>query len=342
MKVLALTAALLLASAGSVAAQVGYQSATAADPADAPLPVHVWYPSAAKGTVQGIGPWTHTVAPDAAVSGRSLPLIVISHGTGGSGNNSADLAETLARSGFVVAAVTHTGDNSRDGRYIGGPRQFADRSRHIARVIDHMTQRWPGRDRLDLRRVGVFGYSAGGTTALIAAGGRPDLAQFEGHCQAHPTAFDCRYVAQARAQARAATEAAGALAGPPAPPAPPVWTPDPRVKAAVVVAPALGYTFTRAALGDVRIPVLLWAAEKDEVTPAAWNAATVRANLPRAPVYRVAPGAGHGGFLAPCPASLAASSPDICTDPPGFDRSGFKPGFNRSVAAFFERTLRGR
>jgi predicted dienelactone hydrolase len=46
----------------------------------------------------------------------SSPLVLISHGTGGSGASHYDtaLALALADEGFVVAALTHTGDNYMD------------------------------------------------------------------------------------------------------------------------------------------------------------------------------------------------------------------------------------
>jgi len=47
-------------------------------------------------------------------SGKNLPLIVISHGHGGSFLGRHDLAEVLADSGFVVAAINHPGDTFSD------------------------------------------------------------------------------------------------------------------------------------------------------------------------------------------------------------------------------------
>ena len=62
-----------------------------------------------------------------AVSGARHPLIVMSHGTGGMALNSYDTAVALAEAGFVVAAVTHTGDNYRDQSTSFASRNFADR-----------------------------------------------------------------------------------------------------------------------------------------------------------------------------------------------------------------------
>src|SRR3546814_8676677 len=102
-------------------------------------------------------------------------MVVISHGTGGGGMSHADTALALAEAGFVVAAPTHTGDNCRDDSAVGTSDWLVDRSRHISRVTDFMTDSWTNHARLDGERVGVFGLSAGATTALIVMGGVPDL-----------------------------------------------------------------------------------------------------------------------------------------------------------------------
>ena len=44
-----------------------------------------------------------------------------------------------------------------------------------------------------------------------------------------------------------------------------VWVHDPRIKAAVAAAPAIGYAFGRDGLRHVRVPVQLWRAEFDHV-----------------------------------------------------------------------------
>ena len=344
MRLIGLAAALLLALAPPALAQVGFQTVTAPDPADQPLPVSVWYPTEARGMPQAIGPYSHEVAPDAPLTPRRrFPLVVISHGSGGSSSNNFDMAAALARAGFVVAAVTHTGDNSRDPRYVGQPRQFIDRTRHVARVIDYMTGAWTGSSQVDARRVGVMGFSAGATTALVSAGGVLDMSRFEEHCRAHPDAGDCRFVAEARKRAAAAGQGAQATPAPAAPASQRLkWTHDRRVKAAVLIAPALGSTFTEESLRRLRVPVQLWAGDKDETTPPAYDAEPVRRSLPSSAAYRLITNAGHHSFLPVCPAELQKRGGQICSDPPGFNRAGFRPGFNASVVEFFTRVLQPR
>jgi predicted dienelactone hydrolase len=53
----------------------------------------------------------------------------------------------------------------------------------------------------------------------------------------------------------------------------------------------------------------------------------------------VVPNAGHFAFLAVCPSELAAQSPEICNDAPGFDRAAFHRQFDADVLAFFRTHL---
>ena len=55
-----------------------------------------------------------TVAPKSAVHGQALPLVVVSHGIGSPFLGHAATAVALADAGYVVVAVTHTGDNYAD------------------------------------------------------------------------------------------------------------------------------------------------------------------------------------------------------------------------------------
>ena len=60
--------------------------------------------------VEAFGPYSLAVARDAAVAGEHLPLVAISHGTGGTPWTHRDLASALAGAGFGVLLVAHAGD----------------------------------------------------------------------------------------------------------------------------------------------------------------------------------------------------------------------------------------
>jgi predicted dienelactone hydrolase len=118
------------------------------------------------------------------------------------------------------------------------------------------------------------------------------------------------------------------------------WVADRRIRAAVVAAPAIGFTFRGAGLRNVHLPIQLWRAEDDHILPSPDYAEAVRDALPHPPEYHVVPGADHFDFLAPCSEALASAVPVICQEQGGFDRAAFHRMFNQDVVRFFEQTLR--
>lgn len=293
--------AVLLLSASLAHAGVSFQRFTIPDPQGRPIEVGVWSP---------IG-----------TTAAKRPLIVMSHGLGGHLSNHDDTAKALAAAGFVAAALTHTGDNWRTARLTAG--DAAARPRELKLLLDYMLADWRDRDRLDASRVGAFGFSLGGFTVLTAAGGVPDLGAIARYCETRPAEFTCRV----KPRSDAATQRQDG------------WTHDPRIKAVVVAAPALAFTFAPDGLAALCKPVQLWKAEHDEIVPEPNHADAVRAGLPTAPELHVVQGAGHFDFIAPCSATLAVHAPEICTSAPGFDRAAFHADFNREVVEFFRRTL---
>ncbi len=107
----------------------------------------------------------------------------------------------------------------------------------------------------------------------------------------------------------------------------------------MIAAPALGHTFTKDGLAAVTEPIQLWRAENDQITPNEWNADVVKAALPKPPDDHLVPLAGHFDFLAPCSEALAKIAPEICQDPPDFDRAAFHQDLNQALVEFFKARL---
>jgi predicted dienelactone hydrolase len=321
MQITAWTAAAFLSLASAAqAGTVGFQTVSVPVPGDTQMAGAIWYPADAPETEAPLALYRQSVAPDAPVSGRNHPLVVISHGAGGSLSDHYDTARALAQAGFVVAAITHTGDTRGDrSRAL----RITERPGQLARLIDYMTTGWSGRDTVDSRRVGAFGFSSGGFTVLGAIGGEPDMTRVAPHCAQHPHFFDCSMQRISGAGSMPTTVAPVAH--------------DPRIKSAVVAAPALGYTFEPMGLKDVSIPVQLWRAEWDTVLPQPYYAEVVHRLLPKAELH-VVPAADHYDFMAPCSDALAKVAAPIC--PKTIDRAAFHKTFNAAVVAFFEKTLR--
>jgi predicted dienelactone hydrolase len=164
----------------------GLTTFTASDPARGgrTLTFDVWYPTET-GTISGapasidLGitqidlPGVRRDA-DPARSRSGFPLVVYSHGSGGTRFLSWFLFQALANNGYVVIAPDHAG-NTND---IPDPVDVVarNRPRDVSFAIDQALARSADRgDRLAGRihpgRIAVIGQSFGGFTALAVAGG---------------------------------------------------------------------------------------------------------------------------------------------------------------------------
>ncbi len=298
---------------------VGYQTVMAADPGHKPIAVSIFYPTTAKPDFVLLGSIGLRLASDGPVAGTGLPLVIISHGTGGGPMSHADTAVALAAQGFVVLAPTHPGDNYLEDQDVGTVQWLPNRARHIRRVIDMMLGRWKDRGHLDPMRIGIFGFSAGATTALVAIGCTPDLRLIASQCATHPE-FVCKLTKPAAFRSLA----------------PVAWAGDSRIAAAVLAAPGLGFTFEPRGLINIRVPVQLWSGAADQTVPFGTNAGAIERGLSRKPEMHVVPGATHYSFLMPCG---LIGPPQLCSDAKGFDRKAFHNAFNRSVVSYFRANL---
>lgn len=312
-------ASILLSACAATAAPAPVAPPQAFDPMirDGVLSARLSIPDSRQPVIEA-GVWLPT---EAAAEPR--PLIVISHGNGGDFRSHHDTAAAMAKAGFVVAALTHTGDNWRDQ---SRATDIVGRTRQLSVLIDYMSKGWSARAGIDAGRIGAFGFSAGGFTVLAAAGGDPDLGRLTDHCSANPGFYDCRLIGQ---HAGTVKEAAAA----------PRLPHDARLKALVVAAPALGFTFTKDGLRNVTQPIQLWQAGADQILPAPFYVEPVRDALPTPPEYHRVEGATHFDFLPPCSPKLAAAAPLICTPTPEFDRAAFHDALNDEVIRFFKAQL---
>jgi len=110
------------------------------------LDVVVWYPAEAIARerpliVHGLDIFElGKAAQDAPLAAKAarFPLVVISHGTGGSGLSMAWLGEALAAHGYIVAAVHHPGNNAAEPYTAKGFSIWWERARDLSETIRGM------------------------------------------------------------------------------------------------------------------------------------------------------------------------------------------------------------
>ena len=94
------------------------------------------------------------------------PLVVISHGHGGSNLGHHDLAEYLASHGFIVATIEHPKDNFHDTSGNGQPKSWLAAAPDQGNDQQACSPTRAGKP-VDANRIGVAGFSAGGYTSLL-------------------------------------------------------------------------------------------------------------------------------------------------------------------------------
>ena len=305
--------------------------------------VTVFYPTAARPATVQRGPFTFSLAEDGAPIAGNGRLVVVSHGSGGSAWVHADLARSLVDAGFVVAFPEHRRDSTRDPSD-PGPDSWTIRPREVVHAIDAV-----GRDPrfaplLSLDRVGMYGMSAGGHTALSLAGGRWSPALFARHCDADLAADfqSCvglitqltggvldpvkRVVARAVIDYRFGADDRLRTDG------------DPRIAAVVAGVPAAA-DFDMSSLAAPRVPLGLVTARQDRWLIPRFHGDRVLAACKSCERIAEFFDGGHGALLAPALPKLGGLVGELLNDPPGFDRATEAPAVDAKIVAFFKRHL---
>ena len=302
---------------------VGFHRLTLEDPLDhKPMRAIAFYPTRAQVAPTTIGLFTLPLAEEApAVAGRH-PLLVISHGNGGTPLALRDLVLALAQRGFVVVTLVHPGDNLHDQSRLGALSNLYGRPLQVSEAISTALADERLAPLLDPRRIGVIGYSAGGETALILAGAQPRLERLRRYCNERPDDRDaCSAGGELLADRNDLTPMA-----------------DPRVGAAMLLAP-LGLMFGSRELTDVKIPVLIYSGDADQVLDWTRNAGALARKLPRSADFHVVLGAGHFVFMAPCTEEETAATPGLCKDADGVDRVAIHRNLINDAKRFFDAQL---
>jgi predicted dienelactone hydrolase len=264
------------------------------------FPAILMYPTSVPTGTATVGPYTFEATLDAPMAEGRHPLCVISHGGGGSHLIYRSLASHLAGRGWIVVCAEHPYDNRNERSRVGTDEAARDRPRHIAHTIDALLTHDRWCGSVDADRIAVVGHSMGGFAALALGGGQP---------------WSITRV--------------------------PLGTiTDARVRAAVLLAPAIEWFCAPGALDGVRIPVLVMVGEHDTVTPAVRMREVLQGFPADVPMtLEIVPGAGHFAFITPFPTAMRRPDFPPSTDPPGFDRDAFHQVLPQRVAQFLEETV---
>ncbi|MGA8610892.1 MAG: alpha/beta fold hydrolase [Xanthobacteraceae bacterium] len=306
----------------------------------------VWYPaeSGAQPKPQRIPPVGEAIfeaapaAPEAriALSPQKFPLILLSHGTGGTAQSIAWFATALASRGYIVAAVNHPGNNAMEPYTVQGFVLWWLRAKDISTVLDDILADPDFAPRIDQQQINAAGFSLGGYTMIELAGGITSRRHFDAVCAAAPDQVSCHappefadLLAKARALEASDPGFAQALRGDEQP------YRDPRIRAFFAMAPALGPAFTPDSLKTIDRPVMIVAGAADHVVPVDANAKYLAATIPHAALTIFSGGVDHYTFLDQCTPVGRDTRPMLCVDKPGVDREAVHDATVALAAKFF-------
>lgn len=137
------------------------------------FPVLVHYPTREISKPISFGPYTMNVSPDAVMIDGKFPLVIISHGNGGSHLLYRTISTYLAKNGYIVAMPEHYGNNRNNNTLENTTENLETRPRHISLTIDFLLSNTWFNENIEQNKIGVIGNSMGGYTALALAGGIP-------------------------------------------------------------------------------------------------------------------------------------------------------------------------
>lgn len=293
-----------------------------------PLVWSAWYPTDdnASGGSADLGSRDALYIPGTALAGAALsvrrqlyPVVLLSHGTGGTAAGLSWLAERLAGNGFLVIGVDHHGNTASEPYRAEGFLCWWERAADLSALLDHHCASGPFAGRIDPDRVTVAGFSLGGYTALAILGGITHMSLYvewagEKSFATGPREFPdiARHIPdlmKANPVFRTSWERQSQSFH------------DPRVKAAFLCAPAPTVRgMTVESLTRITTPVAMAVTGADGEAPADLCAQWLHDQLPDSRVEMLDPSAGHYVFLNECTDWGQCHHPDICVDAPGVGR----------------------
>jgi len=310
-----------------------------------PLATTIWYPTSedAKEELWEVAVfkagWSAFKSP-LLRSDNKYPLIILSHGTGGSAMQLSWLAEQLVVAGNIVVAVNHHGNTAFEEKL--APQGFVlwwERSRDISVVIDKMLSESRFADHIDADRIGAAGFSLGGYTVLSVVGGITSLDKKSKFCNQHPDEPVCQLPPEAGvdlndiedllANDKDAIESVSRAGQ---------SYFDARVKAVMSIAPVHVSSFTVASLERIEVPVRLVVGSADKQATPKYNANVAAHNIKQSELTQL-DDVSHYTFLSPCNAKGLQFVKNLCVDQNGVDRVSIHDQVGLYAVRFFARNL---
>lgn len=310
-----------------------------------PLLTCIWYPADAniKAPRQSIAIFhTGSYKVDAPMSNSQskFPLIVVSHGTGGSFASMAWLCTRLASAGFIVASVNHHGNTGAESQLLlEGFMLWWERAADISVVIDNILTDENFGSRIDEYQIGVAGFSMGGYTALAAVGAQLEVERWQPYCSDNPSDPICNMPPEANFDIKQAWDAIenNAIVKE-------AWSRanlsyrDERIKCAFILAPVAGPILRDDSLKAICVPVSFTVGDADNQGVPEQNAIAL-SKLISGSSLEILPAVGHYTFLSEGTWRGWFVAPLLTRDPKGIRRRDIHDYTGVKAIKFFEKSM---
>ncbi len=312
-----------------------------------PVTTHVFYPTLeTREEPLLIGPKNNPIFDAGNVvwsgvpkTGEKHPLVIMSHGTGGSALMLLWLAEAFVKQGYIVVGVNHHGNTALEKKkYAQGYTLWWERARDLAVVTENILSSPEWSKKIDHSKIGVLGFSLGGYTTMATLGGRSDTKRFEQFCKSKKRDFTCEpqkeflNMYKEFEEVRNTPQVELSLAK---------HNVDYSVglfKAGYVIAPAVLQVFTPESLAAIKLPISITIGSHDTTTPADTNAKWLHEQISGSR-YKEIQNAGHYTFLSECGSGGKKILPDLCTDHQSVDRRSIHQQVSLDAVKFFDQVF---
>lgn len=233
---------------------------------------------------------------------KPYPVVLISHGSGGTAEKLFWLAGYLVEHGFVAIGVDSPGNMTLDNNGDGVVSQWV-RALDSTFALDRVAELKEFKGKLDFSKIAAAGHSSGGTTVLLLAGARMSsdrLTNPTPKCGGSKDPYaekSCKELKAINYKSYSKSVVEKDYA-------------DQRVKAVVSLDPGLEASFDPASFKTLRAKTLILAAEKlaapqDEILSKDF------AKLVSKDEFEILPGSYHMTFLQACKPGVEFDDPEL-------------------------------
>lgn len=309
-----------------------------------PLEVEVWYPTKDSLTLErkeevkkieekSIFKILPSI-PNAKIINGKLPLLVVSHGTGGNRFSLTWLIDEMVKQGYIVVSLGHYGNTT----FHKVPREFVkwwERAIDVQFVLDNILGESEFKDHINNEKIGGIGFSLGGYTNIALAGGQVDRTYHKGDREnkkrelppEFPKTDEVIDFQNDSLIIDSYTKYKDKVK-------------DSRIKAFFVMAPAIGFGFhSKEQTKNIDVPIFIIAGKGDTNSPAKFNAINYHELIPTSELLLLGKSIDHYVFLNEPTSFGKKVASEITIDNDHVDRKEIHDSVSEKAIVFFNKNL---